>query len=84
MASLSIFLPGKSHGQRNVWATVDGVEKESDMTRHTYTHYVYNSMHPQCTGDIKLENTQSLQKVKLFLVCVPRVLGIGSHRYINR
>ena len=36
------------------------------MTGHTHTHYVYNSMHPECTGDIKLENTQSLQKVNFF------------------
>ena len=61
-----------------------GSKKSQTLTGHTYTHYIYNSMHPQCTGDIKLENTQFLQKVKTFLVCVPRVLGIGSHRYINR
>ena len=27
-----VFLPGKSHGQRSLWAIVHGVAKESDMT----------------------------------------------------
>ena len=27
-----VFLPGKTHGQRSLWATVHGVAEESDMT----------------------------------------------------
>ena len=28
----TVFLPGKSHGQRSLWATVHGAVKESDRT----------------------------------------------------
>jgi len=30
-----VFLPGKSHGQRSLEASVHGVAKESDTTEHT-------------------------------------------------
>ena len=33
----SVFLPGKSHGQRSLAATVHGGHKESAMTKHTRT-----------------------------------------------
>ena len=38
--------PGKSHGlpRGAWWATVHGVTKESDMTDHTHTHTLHNSM----------------------------------------
>ena len=32
-----VFLPGESHGQRSLWATVLGVT-ESDTTEHKHTH----------------------------------------------
>ena len=36
MATHSVFLTGKPHGQGNPWATVHVVTKQSDMTEHTY------------------------------------------------
>ena len=33
-----VFLPGKFHGQRPLWATVYGGSKESDMTKQAYKH----------------------------------------------
>ena len=37
MQPTPVFLPGESHGQRSLWATVHGVA-ESDTTEHTHTH----------------------------------------------
>ena len=38
----AVFLPGKSHGQRGLVGYSPKGHKESDMTKHTYTHMSYS------------------------------------------
>ena len=38
MASHSVFLPGKFHGQQNLVGYGPWGHKESDMTEHTHAH----------------------------------------------
>ena len=49
VGSTLVFLTGKFHGQRPLWATVYGGSKESDMTKqaykHMHTHPNFMTMH---------------------------------------
>ena len=42
--SISVFLPGKSHGQRSLVGYSSWGHKESDMTEHTGTHFECTSL----------------------------------------
>ena len=52
---IPVFLPGKSHGQRSLWATVHGVAESNIFERLSFFHWVAQMVESACNaGDLGL------------------------------